>query len=313
MEAGDRLGRRFKLRDLHTFFAVAQRGSMAKAARELALTQPAVTKAIADLESTVGARLFDRTPQGIELTPYGAALRKWGAAVFDDLEHAIKEIRFLADPTAGELRLGCNDPLAGGLVPAVIDDLTKEYPRVVFDVTQFPQTTLMLRQLRERTIDVGMGRLVATDEQDLQTEVLFEDPLVIAVGERSRWARRRSVKLADLVDEPWTMPPPSISAGSVIAETFRSFGLQFPPRRVFSHSVHMQVALVAAGRYVSVLPASFLRFASKRTGIRVLPIELKLRPAPVGIVTLKNRSPSSVASLFVERVRAAVKTQKLGF
>jgi DNA-binding transcriptional LysR family regulator len=311
MQAGDRLGRRFKLRDLHTFFAVAQRGSMAKAARQLALTQPAVTKAIADLESTVGARLFDRTPQGIELTASGAALRKWGAAVFDDLEHAIKEIRFLADPTAGELRLGCNDPLAGGLVPAVIDDLTKEYPRVVFDVTQFPQTALMLRQLRERAIDVGMGRLVATDEPDLQTEVLFEDPHVIAVGEGSPWARRRSVKLADLVDEPWTMPP-NIGPGSVIAETFRNLGLEFPPRRVISLSVHMQVALLAGGRYVSILPASFLRFASKRTGIRVLPIELKLRPPPVGIVMLRNRTPSSVASLFVERVRAAVKTQKIG-
>jgi DNA-binding transcriptional LysR family regulator len=70
---------------------------------------------------------------------------------------------------------------------------------------------------------------------------------------------------------------------------------------------------VAAGRYVSVLPASFVRFASKRTGIRVLPIELKLRPAPVGIVTLKHRNPSSVASLFVGRVRAAVKSQKIGF
>jgi DNA-binding transcriptional LysR family regulator len=312
MEAGDRLGRRFKLRDLHTFFAVAQRGSMAKAARELALTQPAVTKAIADLESTVGVRLFDRTPQGIELTPYGVALRKWGAAVFDDLERAIKEIRFLADPTAGELRLGCNDPLAGGLVPAVIDDLTKEYPSIVFDVTQFPQAAHMLRQLRERTIDVGMGRLVAADEEDLHAEVLFEDPLVIAVGEGSPWARRRSIKLADLVDEPWTMPPLNISPGSVIAEAFRSSGLQFPPRRVISRSVHLQVALVAAGRYVSVLPASFLRFVSKRTGIRVLPIEVKLRPPPVGIVTLRNRTPNSVTSLFIERVRAAVKTQKMG-
>jgi DNA-binding transcriptional LysR family regulator len=106
--------------------------------------------------------------------------------------------------------------------------------------------------------------------------------------------------------------PPNIGPESVIAETFRSFGLEFPPRRVISRSVHMQVALVAAGRYVSILPASFLRFASKRTGIRVLPIELKLRPPPVGIVMLRNRTPSSVARLFVERVRAAVKTQKIG-
>src|SRR6266513_1193440 len=80
-----RIGRRLRLRDLHIFFAVVQSGSMAKAATRLRVTQPAVSKAISDLEAALGVRLFDRSTQGVEPTMYGGALLKCGAAVFDEL------------------------------------------------------------------------------------------------------------------------------------------------------------------------------------------------------------------------------------
>src|SRR5690349_16499796 len=105
----DRIGRRLKLRDLHVVMSVAQYGSMGKAAAEIAISQPAVSKAIADVEHTLQVRLFDRTPVGVEPTRYGRALLKWGDAVFDDLRQGVKEIEHLADPTTGELRLGCTE------------------------------------------------------------------------------------------------------------------------------------------------------------------------------------------------------------
>jgi DNA-binding transcriptional LysR family regulator len=81
-----RLKRRLKLRDLDTLLAVAQCGSMAKAAAHLSVSQPAVSKAIADMEATIGVRLFERTAQGVELTMYGRVLLKSGVAIFDDLD-----------------------------------------------------------------------------------------------------------------------------------------------------------------------------------------------------------------------------------
>ena len=106
----ERIGRRLRLRDLHILMSVARCGGMGKAAAELAVSQPAISKAIADMEHTFGVRLLDRTAQGVEPTLYGRALLKWGAAVFDDLRQGVKEIEFLADPAAGELRIG---PAAG--------------------------------------------------------------------------------------------------------------------------------------------------------------------------------------------------------
>ena len=101
------LGRRLRLRDLHVLMTVAKLGSMAKAAAELGVSQPAVSEVIADLENALGVRLLDRTPQGAQPTPYGAALLKRAINAFDELRQGIREIEFLADDSAGEIRIGC--------------------------------------------------------------------------------------------------------------------------------------------------------------------------------------------------------------
>src|SRR4051812_22304005 len=102
MEPHDLIGRRLKLQDLRIFMAVGQAGSMKKAGAHLNTTQPAVSRSITELEATIGARLLDRRHQGVEPTEYGRALLNCGIAIFDDLRQGLKNIEFLADPTAGE-------------------------------------------------------------------------------------------------------------------------------------------------------------------------------------------------------------------
>src|SRR6266540_731529 len=105
MNLHDRVNRRLKLRDLRLLLAVAESRSMAKAATRINLTQSAVSRAIGELEHTLGVRLFDRTVRGVEPTVYGRALLKGGVAIFDDLRTSVSEIEFLSNPTAGELRI----------------------------------------------------------------------------------------------------------------------------------------------------------------------------------------------------------------
>ena len=172
----DRIGRRLKLRDLHILLTVAQCGSMGKAAARLAVSQPAVSKAIAEMEHTLQVRLLDRTAHGIIPTLYGRALLKWGLAVFDDLRQAVKEIEFLADPTAGEVRIGTTEAMTAGLVPAVIDRLARRYPRIVFTVTPAPTIALQYHDLRERRVDLVLGRMASRiADDDLNAEVLFNE------------------------------------------------------------------------------------------------------------------------------------------
>jgi DNA-binding transcriptional LysR family regulator len=112
MEWERRIGRRLRLRDLYILSTVVQWGSMAKAAEHLAVSQPAVSDAIANLEAALAVRLLDRSPQGVKPTIYADALLKRGDVVFDELRQGIKDIEFLANPAAGEVRVGCPESLA---------------------------------------------------------------------------------------------------------------------------------------------------------------------------------------------------------
>src|SRR5258708_8761998 len=103
MDHSERVAQRLKLRGLQVLDAIVRSGSMAKAASLLNVTQPAVSKAISELERMLGVRLLDRNPQGVEATVYGHALLKRGVAIFDEIEQGVKEIQCLADPTAGEI------------------------------------------------------------------------------------------------------------------------------------------------------------------------------------------------------------------
>ena len=114
-----RIGRRVTLRDLQILLAVAQFGSMAKAASHLSITQPAVSQAIANLERAFGARLIDRGPHGTVLTRYGQAIQSRGVEVFDVLKQGSRDIEYLSDPGTGDVWIGANEVLLGGFVPAV--------------------------------------------------------------------------------------------------------------------------------------------------------------------------------------------------
>src|ERR671926_394748 len=130
----DRVGRRLKLRDLHIVMAVSKIASMGRAATDLAISQPSISKAIADVEHAVGLRLFDRGPRGIEPTIYGRALLRCSVAVFDELRQGVKELEYLIDPSAGELRIGCTETLAAGFVSAAFARLSRAYPRLSFQL-----------------------------------------------------------------------------------------------------------------------------------------------------------------------------------
>jgi len=307
MQWHERIGRRLKLRDLHILLAVAQHGSMAKAAAELAISQPAVSKAIADMEHAVGLRLLDRSRQGTEVTTYGRALIDHGTVIFDELKQAAQELEFLADPTVGELRIGSSESVAAGLLPAIIDRFSRQYPKVTLTVAQSVFATTHYRELRERSIDLLLGGSPPIEEPDLQSEVLLEDQWAVFAANRSRWTRLRRLALADLAGEQWILPPgDSIPRASVTA-AFRACGLEMPKATLTTLSIHLFLQLVATGRFVAMLPRSIFRFAGRNRPLKILPVKVPVKPLPVAIMKLKNRSLSPVARAFMDCARGVAR------
>jgi DNA-binding transcriptional LysR family regulator len=300
------IGQRLKLQHLKVAMAVAEWGSMAKAAKHLAISQPVVSKVIADLEDMLGVRVFDRNPQGVEPTLYGRALLRRSVAIFDDLKASVEEIKFLADPTAGELRIGSTEPLLAGLGAAVIQRLSSQYSGIVFHVIEADSATLLHRDLPERRVEFAIVPLLKSFVgEHLEATVLFEDHLRVVVGATSRWARRRKVTLAELADEPWCVAPSSV--GSLVADAFLANGLKRPRVAVSTTTSHLYLQLLESGRFVGHFGDGLLHFYERRFALRRLSIELPVPPFTVAIVTLKDRTISPVAKLFIECARKVAK------
>jgi DNA-binding transcriptional LysR family regulator len=303
MHVNDRIGRRMKLHDLHVLMAVVQAGGMGKAARRLNTSQSAISRSIGELELAFGVRLLDRSRQGVEPTQYGRALLGCGAAVFDELRQNVKSIEFLADPTAGEIRVAGNEYIIAGLIATAFGRLRRQYPGISIDVAPVGAISEQHRKLRERNVDLVVGRVGRPHEEDIDTKVLFNDRVVIVAGLENPWSRRRKVGLSELADEPWAMPPADTPVGGVVAELFRARGLKFPPRGMARGSVHRACSLVASGTFLGFLAVSVLRFGTNLPPLKILPVKLSMPPLPVGVMTLKNRTISPVARLFIDHVR----------
>jgi DNA-binding transcriptional LysR family regulator len=250
----------------------------------------------------MGVRLLDRNPQGVEPTAYGRALLDGGKAVFDDLRQAVNSIEFLADPAAGEVRIGCSAHIAPNTVAPVIAQLSQRYPRIVFNVVS-TQPEAQHRALIERSVDFEVGgALTSITDERLAFECLDEETYVVAAGAQSSLARRRRIVLAALANEPWMLPAAESPFGAVLLKAFRARNLDYPRTTVFTHLPELRASLLATGRFVTIFPVSFLRFSPRHDGIKVLPVQLPAR-VQMGIFTLRNRTLSPAAALFIQAAR----------
>ena len=310
MKWTDRIGRRLKLSDLHLFITVVEMGSMGKAAEQLAITQPSVSKAIADLEHTIGVRLLDRTAAGVMPTAYGRALLKRSVGAFDELRQGIKDLESLDDPTVGEVRIGCPEAIASGLLVKVLDQFSSQYPRVKVRVSAADNMSHELWQVRERQVDLLLGsvtRLFA--EEDLEAEVLYNDRPFIVSGSNNRWARRRKVELEELLGEPWLLPGDSF----YLAEAFQSQGFAVPKFGMTSYSVYQRILLLATDRFIGLLSGSVLRFSpAEHFSLSILPVDFFRLTWPIAIVTLKDRTITPVVQTFIDCIRDVARPLKKG-
>jgi DNA-binding transcriptional LysR family regulator len=281
---------------------------MAKAAAELAVTQPAISRAIADMESTLGMRLLDRRPQGVTPTRYGQTLLKWGDALFEDLRRAVQEMESIADPAAGEVCVGANGGVFDGLLPIAVDRFSRRFPKVTFKVAGAAEAIgVLYEELRARKHDLVVGRMPAgyKPEEDLHVEILFTEPLVVVAGSAERFARR-NLSLGDLVDEQWVLPGLNTEIGAFIARLFRHSGLDYPRHGISVSDLGFSSTMIQRNRYLGMFPGSLLRFAG-HTSLEVLPVKLTLEPPPVALVTVKNRTLTSAAAKFIEVLRELAK------
>lgn len=309
----DRIARRLRLRDLHVFTVVVRAGSMNRAAADLGITQPAVSQAIADLEAVIGQTLLERNQSGVAPTSYGEVLLRRSDETFDTLHQGIRDIGFLADPGSGEVRIGASESyVAGGILAAAIDRVVHHHPRLAVHVVEANTAELDLSRLRNRSLDVVLGRTAVIEAGgDVEAEVLYDEPILVVAGEQSRWACAVDITLRDLVEAPWLLAPSGTAVRTLVADAFRAEGLTPPVASVTTYSMQLRMQLLAQRDFVSSLPASLLRANARRWGLRALPIRLG-RPLPVVAITLRRRTLGPAVELFLDHLRVATAELRAG-
>jgi DNA-binding transcriptional LysR family regulator len=293
--------------------AVVQAGSMNKAATLLNTTQSAISRSVADLEQTIGTRLLDRRPQGVEPTQYGRALLDRGAAAFGELRQGVKDIEALSDPGTGEVHIGGSLSMSEGMILTIIERLAQQYPRVGFHVRPGVLPGLY-DDLRARRIELGfyahpnvVGEEDMNAEEDMNYDLLLEDELAVVAGLDNPWARRRRIKLSELLNEQWTWPQAGTAFAASVIEAFRACGLEPPRATVYADAINMRTRLAANGRFLAVVPAHVMKLPVKHLSLKVLPVKLLRTQRQTGIVTLKNRTLSPLAQRFIDTAREVAK------
>jgi DNA-binding transcriptional LysR family regulator len=300
-----RLKRRVKLRDLHTLVTVDAVGGIRKAAKQLHLSQPAVSKAVAELEHVLGVILLDRSRRGVSITPAGQALLRRAAVIFDELQQGARELEHLSDPYSGHVELACSETINAGVVSEAIARMTRKYPRVSFGLDSGEAPALISKFLKERVSDFVIARPYAPVlDPDIHAEPLFREKLQVVVSRWSTWGKRRKIGLAELVGERWILSRNEAMSNSPVVEAFRNVGHDLPARTLLAGSLNLRYRLLAEDGYVTLMPRSLLRFgAAARFPLKVLPIDIPSWPTPTMILSLANRSLTPVASTFLDIVR----------
>lgn len=307
MDWSDRIGRRIKLRDLHILMAVADAGSMARAAARLRISHPAVSKAISEIEAALGVRMFDRGAQGAELTAHGEVLFRCGVKVFDEMQQGLRSLEYLSDPNTGEVRLGCTDIILHSLVPPIVREFSAKYPRVQLDVKLTNPGEHQLHELRERKIDLLMTRATGLQD-DFVSEVLFNEPFLFVVGANSELARKRRLALADIIESNWVLPPYDSAPGVLVSGVFRANGFPPPKSVVKTIAIQLTVSLIASGEFVGILPKSVAALSAHQAALKALPVKSPSPRISAEILFLKHRTLSPPVMAFIDCARKVTKS-----
>lgn len=302
------LARRLRLQQLVLFEQVRASGSLLAAAGELAMTQPAISKSLHELESQVGGPLFVRGKRGVVLTELGRRFEPHAASMLAELRQLAETLNATQAGTRGQVVVGTLISASAALLPAAIERLRRDAPDVVVTVRVGPNT-LLFPLLARGELDVVVGALpgatavAGAERARLASQPLYEEALRVVVGAQHPLARRRKLALAELMGLDWIVPTPDSMAWPSVRAFFGATGL--PARRIESVSILTNLALLASGPMVALMPQAAAERFAHLGQVTVLPIRGLGAFGAVGYTVRADRAPSAATERFLAALRAA--------
>jgi len=304
MRALDRVLRsNLKLRHLQLVVALEEFRHLGRAAEFLALTQPAVSKSLAEIERMFGLDLFVRSTRGTEPTAYGATVARFARSVLADFARTREELDAVASGAAGRVAVGAMMVATPRTLVGAVDRFKARAPKAALAIEEGDLSQLLPR-LRVGELDLIVGRLEpGYAAPDLATEVLHAEPMCLVAARGNPLHRVARPGWEALARQPWILPPVWASSRMKLNQAFYRRGLNPPDDVIETASYLMTVTFLARRRAIAFVARGVgSRLAREHVG-KVLPIDLRLEMPPVGILTLRSRRQTPAAEQFIEGLR----------
>ena len=292
-----------KLRHLQILVALDDLGRTSKVAALFNVSQPAISKALGELQTGLSTRLFERTASGLVPTQSGESLIRHARTLLATLREAGEELHAIAHDAPGKVRIGALPASAASLLPAGLKHLKLLSPATTVFVREGTMDTL-LQELRGGGLEIVVGTLpMQKSSGGLDEEELYGDRTRLVVRPQHPLLRRRTLQWPDMARYPWVLPPVDSLLHDSLMDTCRRNGMPAPVNVVETLSVSVIREYLATCDAIASLPESLaLRLASQKV-IAVLPLDLPLLVRPVGMIWLRSKTQTSSTKLFMECMR----------
>ncbi len=293
------------------FELVLESGSFVRAANSMGLTQPAITKAIYDLESFFGAPLFERSNRGVTPTEFGVMLGRRVKSLIAEARYMTEEVNAFRTGEAGHVIVGTLISASAKLLPRAILKLRKATPGVAVTIRE-GTTAQMFPSLATGDLDIVVGRLPEqelplTHAFPLKHEVLFNESFCAVVSKGHALAGRKGLNIGELMDEEWIFPLHESPSYNAVEKFFRDAGLGFPAHHVYSLSILTNIGLLLETDMVALMPrAAALQFV--KTGLLViLDMTTTANFGEVGFSIRADKDVNPACKNFIRCLREAAK------
>ena len=280
---------------LKAFVAVAETGSFSVAAERLFLTQPAVSKRIAALESELDTRLFDRIGRTVTLTEAGVALLPRAQSMLVELKDSIRAVSSLSDEVRGTLRFATSHHIGLHRLPPTLKRYTQAYPQVRLDI-RFMDSEAACVAVEHGDLELGIVTLPPAPSSNLTTEVIWQDPLGIVVSRSHPLTGKADVTLGELAQHVAVLPSSNTYTRQIAEQAFSRLGLELEVTFSTNYLETIKM-LVSVGIGWSLLPNTMLD-----KHICMLSVEELSLQRSLGIVYHRERTLSNAAHALISEL-----------
>ena len=305
MEKNGLFSQRIRLRHLHTFVAVAQQGTLGRAAETLNLSQPALSKTLNELEQLTGTRLFERGRLGAQLTLVGEQFLTHAVKVLDALNTAGQALNRKEGMNSDVVRIGALPTAALGILPSVIGQFHQQQKDITLQVATM-NNTMLLAGLKSGDVDIGIGRMSDPELMSgLNYELLFLESLKLVVRP-GHPLLQETVTLSRVMEWPVVVSPKGTIPRQNAETLLQSQGCKIPPGCIETLSASLSRQLTVDYDYVWFVPSGAVKDDLRRGVLTALPIATQGQGEPIGILTRVDTPLSSGAQTLLSAVRKSM-------